>query len=592
MPVVTAAWPPHEQADVQLALERWLADRAAPVEIIGTPHPARRHQSLAELLGMGRHDSGFIVGPPDWVHVPVSPDDTHPCVAYGFYLVGGAGDEAPFVVLLRGPDPQYGLDAVQLEILCPDPDAAGALVARLRELAVELSPVRGQIVTFGPPDRPGGSPIAFLRRPRLPRERLVLPEQTLAAVERQVIEVAGLRDRLRASGQHLKRGLLLYGPPGTGKTHTVRYLLGRLEGTTAVVLSGAALGLVSAACTLAKRHQPSVVVLEDVDLVAADRDFVAPGANPLLFEILNQLDGLGDDVDVVFVLTTNRVEVLERALAERPGRVDEAVEVGVPDAPGRERLLRLYGADAGLGELDLSGAVAATDGATATYLRELVRRSVVQAAQARPGTDRVVVRQADLDAAASPDGSRTGRAWRVPVDGYALRGRATSPRRRHRRRPQGGGRSPDRAPPSPTTRRRPCAHQHAHPVGPGVWREYPPAGQTAGLAPTRRARRVRRTGPQRRGGHLMDGQEQHIAAARKAARDLAAAVERLGRFYPKSVDHRRLAEDTSRIVIDLDLLLGMRREPVPAQLEVITDAEYPASLFEGAEDEGLGPRRR
>ncbi len=401
MPVVTAGWAPHEQADVQLALERWLADRGAPVEIIGTPHPARRHQSLAELVGMGRHDTGFIVGPPDWVHVPVSPDDTHPCVAYGFYLIGGAGDEAPFVVLLRGPDPQYGLDAVQLEILCPDPDAAGVLVARLRELAVKLSPVRGQIVTFGPPDRPGGSPIAFLRRPRLPRERLVLPEQTLAAVERQVIEVAGLRDRLRASGQHLKRGLLLYGPPGTGKTHTVRYLLGRLEGTTAVVLSGTALGLVSAACTLAKRHQPSVVVLEDVDLVAADRDFVAPGANPLLFEILNQLDGLGDDVDVVFVLTTNRVEVLERALAERPGRVDEAVEVGVPDAPGRERLLRLYGTDAGLGELDLSGAVAATDGATATYLRELVRRSVVQAAQARPGTDRVVVQQADLDAAAA-----------------------------------------------------------------------------------------------------------------------------------------------------------------------------------------------
>ncbi len=90
----------------------------------------------------------------------------------------------------------------------------------------------------------------------------------------------------------------------------------------------------------------------------------------------------------------------------------------------------------------------------------------------------------------------------------------------------------------------------------------------------------------------MDGQEQHIAAARKAARDLAAAVERLGRFYPNSVDHRRLAEDSSRIVTDLDLLVGVRRESVPAQLEVITDTEYPASLFEGAEDEGYGPRRR
>ena len=90
----------------------------------------------------------------------------------------------------------------------------------------------------------------------------------------------------------------------------------------------------------------------------------------------------------------------------------------------------------------------------------------------------------------------------------------------------------------------------------------------------------------------MEGQEQHIAAARKAARDLAAAVQGLARYYPNSVDHRRLTEDSSRILVDLDLLAGMRRVPTPAQLEVIADGDYPADLFEGAEDEGLGPRRR
>ena len=90
----------------------------------------------------------------------------------------------------------------------------------------------------------------------------------------------------------------------------------------------------------------------------------------------------------------------------------------------------------------------------------------------------------------------------------------------------------------------------------------------------------------------MEGQEQQIAAARKAARDLAAAVERLGRVYPQSVDLRRLTEDTARIVVDLDLLVGIARVPAPATLEVIADVEYPAHLFEGADDEGLGPRRR
>jgi hypothetical protein len=90
----------------------------------------------------------------------------------------------------------------------------------------------------------------------------------------------------------------------------------------------------------------------------------------------------------------------------------------------------------------------------------------------------------------------------------------------------------------------------------------------------------------------MSVQEQHVAAVRKAARELVTAVENLGRVYGNSVDLRRLAEDTARIPVDLDLLVGIKNAPAPAPLEIIPDVEYPASLFEGAEDEGLGPRRR
>ena len=67
---------------------------------------------------------------------------------------------------------------------------------------------------------------------------LILPPETLEAVELHVIGIRRQADRLRASGQHLTRGLLLYGPPGTGKTHTVRYLLSCLEGITTVILTG------------------------------------------------------------------------------------------------------------------------------------------------------------------------------------------------------------------------------------------------------------------------------------------------------------------------------------------------------------------
>ena len=74
-------------------------------------------------------------------------------------------------------------------------------------------------------------------------------------------------------------------------------------------------------------------------------------------------------------------------MAERPGRVDAAVEIGPPDEEGRRRLFRLYGEGLGVSELSdesLQGAVSATEGRTATYIREVVRRAALVAAERQP----------------------------------------------------------------------------------------------------------------------------------------------------------------------------------------------------------------
>jgi len=92
---------------------------------------------------------------------------------------------------------------------------------------------------------------------------------------------------------------------------------------------------------LARELAPSLVVLEDVDLVGEERTMMPAAAGPVLFELLNELDGIGDDADVAVVLTTNRADLLEPALAARPGRVDLA-ELPLPDAASRRRLLDLY----------------------------------------------------------------------------------------------------------------------------------------------------------------------------------------------------------------------------------------------------------
>jgi ATP-dependent 26S proteasome regulatory subunit len=204
--------------------------------------------------------------------------------------------------------------------------------------------------------------------------------------------------QLRRHGQHLKRGVLLYGPPGTGKTHTVRYLMSRMAAVTVVVLSGRALAqLLATAVSMARRLQPCVLVMEDIDLVAEDRTF-SHGATPVLFDLLNRIDGVESDADVTFVLTTNRIETVERALSERPGRVDLAVEIPKPDADGRERLLRLYAEGTGLDLPDAAALVADTDGVTASFMRELVRRAVSARLEAED-TDRITLDEAALRAA-------------------------------------------------------------------------------------------------------------------------------------------------------------------------------------------------
>ncbi|HET6271000.1 MAG TPA: AAA family ATPase, partial [Arthrobacter sp.] len=115
------------------------------------------------------------------------------------------------------------------------------------------------------------------------------------------------------------------------------------------------------------------------DLIAEDRSF-GHGPQPLLFEVLDAMDGLDNDADVAFVLTTNRVDMLERALAQRPGRVDLAVDVPLPAQAERIRLVNLYARGIPFSTSAVQDAAVRTEGTTASFARELVRRAVVAAA--------------------------------------------------------------------------------------------------------------------------------------------------------------------------------------------------------------------
>ncbi|MGC0329432.1 cell division protease FtsH [Streptomyces sp. SAI-170] len=412
-PVVKAAYPPYDLPNVHLALERWFEAEDRSYELIGM-RGAQHHGelTLGDILEAADRYDRFTVGAVDYAHLPVSPDEELACVSCGFYL-GRAGGER-FAVLLRGPQDEYGRNKVEVEVLAQDKEFADRMLAGLDALVREHNIFRGQVLSFeGAEFGHGLGPFRFHRRPALTRADIVLPDGLLDRVERQVVGVARRRERLRAAGQHLRRGLLLYGPPGTGKTHTIRYLLSHLPQFTVVVLSGESIDAIGPACALARMLQPALVVLEDCDLIAESRDH-GGGEQPLLFQVLNEMDGLGDDADVAFLLTTNRADLLEPALVQRPGRVDLAVEIPLPDAAGRARLLELYGAGLGLDEEITAEVVARTEGTTASFTKELVRRAVLIGAEREaPRTEPADVRAA-LDELLSDRDLLTRRLLGVP----------------------------------------------------------------------------------------------------------------------------------------------------------------------------------
>ncbi len=382
LPVVIHQLDAHRIVDADLALAELNRLGRQPEGLGGEPPigvtggQQREHSSLSELL-----ISPFVkfdVGPIDYISEADGPNSSRPVISFGLHRLSIGGK--PVVVLQRSAQPRFGRETAALEILAVDPETSALFLAEFSRLILQLSVLRGQVLSFtGDMYQQGSGGVTFLDRPSVAAASVILPPGVLETVVRHVVGIGEQRQALIEAGQHLKRGVLLYGPPGTGKTLTVRHLLSRTPGTTAVLLTGTSIQYITQAAELARAMQPAIVVLEDVDLVAEERGMHGP--QPLLFAVLDALDGLDGDSDVTFILTTNRVQVLERALAERPGRVDLAVEIPLPDAAARRRLFHVYAGQLPFSEAAVDEAAERASDTTGSFAKELVRRAVLTAAE-------------------------------------------------------------------------------------------------------------------------------------------------------------------------------------------------------------------
>lgn len=118
-----------------------------------------------------------------------------------------------------------------------------------------------------------------------------------------------------------------------------------------------------------------MMVIEDVDLIARERTEMRSGFEEMLLnKLLNEMDGLREDSEVLFILTTNRPDQIEPALISRPGRIDQAIEFPLPDEEGRAKLTKLYARDLQISDDLLDLIVRRTKGVSAAFIKELMRR--------------------------------------------------------------------------------------------------------------------------------------------------------------------------------------------------------------------------
>ncbi|WP_456794348.1 AAA family ATPase [Bradyrhizobium sp. USDA 4513] len=390
-------FPGHMRADVQIAIDK-LFD--VPIHFFGI-HEQHRYETLAIASLMENSRNAPPIAPPQYHDVDVGEPESVKCLTNGLWLCQTG--ELRYAVLLSYHRDYQTEPGLRIELAVPAGVAGNALVQRTfaeLEAAVHAArSYRGKILSLedAADYRGRARGVTVHRLPTVARDDVILPDRTLRLLDRNVLDFVESRDLLRKLGQSTRKGILLYGPPGTGKTHTIRYLATNLPDHTTLIITAEQVGLLGAYMSLARLLQPTMVVIEDVDLIARDReDMGGPCEESLLNKLLNEMDGLKEDCDILFVLTTNRPEELEGALAGRPGRIDQAIEVPVPDETGRGKLIRLYGKGLPLEPPVVDAAVQRTAGVSAAFIKELMRR-IAQASIARGGGRDVTAD--DIDAA-------------------------------------------------------------------------------------------------------------------------------------------------------------------------------------------------
>ncbi|HVQ40546.1 MAG TPA: ATP-dependent zinc metalloprotease FtsH [Pyrinomonadaceae bacterium] len=219
----------------------------------------------------------------------------------------------------------------------------------------------------------------------------------VAGVDEATSELAETIDFLRDPGRfgrlggRAPRGILLYGPPGTGKTLLARAVAGE-AGVPFLLASGSSFqekfagvgaSRVRRLFAEGKKLSPCIIFIDEIDALGRQRgrgnDSATADQDQTLNQLLIEMDGFDQSASIVVIASTNRPDVLDRALT-RPGRFDREIAVNLPDVRGREAILSVHAQKMQLDtQLDLSWVARGTPGFSGADLANLLNEAAIAA---------------------------------------------------------------------------------------------------------------------------------------------------------------------------------------------------------------------
>lgn len=206
----------------------------------------------------------------------------------------------------------------------------------------------------------------------------------------EIVDFLKNKDKFKAVGARVPRGILLSGQPGTGKTLLARAIAGEANvpffAASGSDFSGIIVGLgvakIKEIFEMAKRNAPCILFIDEIDAIGQRRSqhsFNDQDREQTLNQLLIEMDGFSNDTGIIVIGATNRADMLDPALL-RPGRFDRQVYIELPDMAGRREILDLYSKKVKIdGKVNLQDVARGTTGFSGADLENLLNEAALHA---------------------------------------------------------------------------------------------------------------------------------------------------------------------------------------------------------------------